>query len=149
MKIVAVTPKLNDRKGREISIEGNNSQANPGTETHNETIKEKLFGIPMGGSTRKSKTTNTNNKSRSTKIPAPKIGTQQKRDSMMAKTAKSKGEEFSNRSTAFTSQNVKERRYKKCASGITKPRKLKDYFIIKDKDSEEKLDNDIFFEKEK
>ena len=55
VEIVAVTPKLNDRKRREISIEGNNSQANPGTETHNETIKEKLFGIPMGGSTRKSK----------------------------------------------------------------------------------------------
>ena len=38
---------------------------------------------------------------------------------------------------------------KKSLSGITKPRKLKDYFIIKDKDSEDKFDNHIFFEKEK
>ena len=139
MEIVAATPKLNDRNRRKISLEGNNSQANPSTEIHNETIKDELFGIPMCGSTRKSKTTDTNNKSRSTKIPAPKIGTQQKRYSLVAKTGRSKGEEFPNRSTAFTSQKVTERRYKKSASGITKPRKLKDYFIIKDKDSEEKI----------
>ena len=84
--------------------DGNNS-----TEAHKETVKEELFEIPMGGSTRESITTNANNKSRSTEIPAPKVATQQKRDSLVASSERSEGEDFTNRSTAFTSQNVTER----------------------------------------
>ena len=49
----------------------NNSQINHSIEAHNETDKEELFETPMSGSTRESKNTNTNNKSGSTKIPAP------------------------------------------------------------------------------
>ena len=67
-----VTPKLNDKGRREVSPEGNNSQNNPSTETHIETVKEELFETPMGGSTKESMNTNTNNESRSTKITAPK-----------------------------------------------------------------------------
>ena len=100
----------------------------------------------MGGSTRESINTNTNNKSRSTKIPSPKVATQQKRDSLVSTSERSEGEEFPNRSTASTSQNVTERRYQtRSASGITRPRTLKDYFLFKDNDSDEKFDNDVFF----
>ena len=100
----------------------------------------------MGWSTRESIKTNTNNKSRSTKIPAPKVATQQKRDSLVSISERSEGEEFPNRCTASTSQNVAERRYQtKSASGITRPRKLKDYFLFKHNDADEKLDNDVFF----
>ena len=117
------------------------------TETHNETVKEELFETPMCGSTRETKTTN--NKSRSTKIPAPKVATQQKRDSLLATSERSEGEEFPNESTASASQNVTDRRYQtKNASGITRPRKLKDYFLFKDYNSDEKFENDVFFLKE-
>ena len=90
MKIDVVTPKLNDTEGREVQTEGNISQINPNTETHNETVKNESFQTPMGGSTIESINTNTNNKSikipanRSTKIPAPKIATQQKRDTQLS-----------------------------------------------------------------
>ena len=100
----------------------------------------------MGGSTRESINTNTNKKSRSTKIPAPKVATQQKQDSLVSTSERSEGEEFPNRSTASTSQNVAERRYQtRSASGVTIPRKLKDYFLFKDNDAGEKFDNDVFF----
>ena len=102
----------------------------------------------MGGSTRESINTNTNNNSRSTKIPAPKVATQQKRDSLVSTSERSEGEEFPNRSTASTSQNVTERRYQtRSASGITRPRKLKDYFLFKDNDADEKFDNDVLFKR--
>ena len=105
-----VTPKLNET--RVVNPEGNNSQNNPNTETHNETVEEESFETPMSGSTRESIITNTNSKSRSTKILASKIATQQKRNSLMETTERSEGEEFSNRSTASTSQSVTERRYR-------------------------------------
>ena len=89
------------------------------------------FKRPMGECTRESMNTNTNKKSRSAKIPAPKVATQQKRDSLVSTSERSEGEEFPNRSTASTSQNVAERRYQtRSASRITRPRKLKDYFFI-------------------
>ena len=81
MEIEVVTPKLNDTERREVHPEGNTSQIIPSTEIQNETVKFDLFETPMGGSTGESINTNTNNKSRSTKIPAPKVATQQKRDS--------------------------------------------------------------------
>ena len=99
----------------------------------------------MRWSTRESINTNTNNKSRSTKIPAPKVATQQKRDSLVSTSKRSEGEEFPNRSTASTSQNVAQKRYQtRSASGITRPQKLKDYFLFKDNDSDEKFENDVF-----
>ena len=129
VEIEVMTAKLNDTERREVQPEGNISQINPNTETHNETIKDESFQTPMGGSTRESINTNTNNKSRSTKIPAPKVATQQKRDSLVSTSEGTEGEEFPNRSTASTSQNVAERRYqKRSASGITRPRKLKEIF---------------------
>ena len=144
VEIEVVTTKLNDTERREVQPEGNISQIHPNTETHNETVKDESFQTPMGGSTRGS--INTNNKSRSTKIPAPKVATQQRRDSLVSTSERSEGEEFPNRSTASTSQNVAEQRYQtRSASGITKPRKLKDYFLFKDNDSDEKFDNDVFF----
>ena len=146
MGIEVVTPKLNDTGRREVNPEENNSQINHSTEAHNETVKEELFETPMGGSTRESINTNTNNKSRSTKIPAPKVATQQKRYSLVATSERSEGEEFPNRSTASTSQSVTKRRYQtRSTSGITRPPKLKDYFLFKDNDSDEKFDNDVFF----
>ena len=145
MEIEVVTPKLNDTGRREVNPEENNSQINHSTEAHNATVKEELFETTMGRSTRESINTNTNNKSRSTKIPAPKVATQ-KRDSLVATSERSEGEEFPNRSTASTSQSVIERRYQtRSTSGITRPRKLKDYFLFKDNDSDEKFDNDVFF----
>ena len=145
MEIEVVTPKLKNTERREILLEGNICQVNPNTETHNETVKDELFQTAMGGSTRESINANTNNKSRSTKIPAPKVATQQKRDSLVATSEKSEGEEFPNRSTASTSQNVAERRREtRSASGIPRPRKMKDCFSFKDNDSDEKLDNDVF-----
>ena len=111
MEIEVVTPKLNDTERREVQTEGNISQINPNAETHNETVKNESFQTPMGGSTRESINTNTNNRSRSTKIPAPKVAAQQKRDSLVSTSEMSEGEEFPNRSTASTSQNVAERRY--------------------------------------
>ena len=141
-----MTPKLNVTESREVQTEGNISQINPNTETYNETVKNESFQIPMGGSTRESKNTNTNNKSRSTRIPAPKVATQQKRDSLVSTSERSEGEEFPHRSTASFSQNVAERRYQtRSASGLTRPRKLKDYFLLKDNDADEKFDNDVFF----
>ena len=97
---------MNDTGRREVNPEENNSQSNNSTEAHNETVKEELFETPMGGSTRESINTNTNNKSRSTKIPVPKVATQQNRDSLVATSERSEGEEFPNRSTASTSQSV-------------------------------------------
>ena len=129
-----------------MNPEENNSQINHSTEAHNETVKEELFETPMGGSTRESINTNTNNKNRSTKIPAPKVATQQKRDSLVAKSFRSEGEEFPNRSTASTLQSVTERRYQtRSTSGITGPRKLKGYFLFTDNDSDEKLIMMYFF----
>ena len=84
MEIEVVTSILNDTERREVQPEGNISQINPNTETHNETVKDESFQTPMGGSTRESINTKTNNKSRSTKIPAPKVATQQKRDSLVS-----------------------------------------------------------------
>ena len=146
MAIYVVNPKLNDTGRREVISEENNSQINHSTEAHSETVKEELFETPVVGSTRESINTNTNNKSRSTKIPAPKVATQQKRDSLVATSERSEGEEFPNRSTASTSQSVTERRYQtRSTAGITRPRKLKDYFLFKDNDSDEKFYNDVFF----
>ena len=146
VEIEVVTPKFKDTERREVPLEGNISQINPNTETHNETVKDESFQAPMGRSTRESININTNNKSRSTKIPAPKVGTQQKLDSLVSTTGRSEGEQFPNRSTASTSQNVAGRRYQtRSASGITRPRKLKDYFLFKDNDSDEKIDNDVIF----
>ena len=148
VEIEVVTPKLNNTGRREVNPEENNSQINHSTEANNETFKEELFETPMGGSTRKSINTNINNKNRSTKIPAPKVATQQKRDSRVATSERSGGEEFPNRSTASTSQSVTGRRYRtRSTSGITRPRKLKEYYLFKDNDSDEKFDNDVFFEK--
>ena len=131
VEIEVVTPKLNDTERREVQTEGKISQIKPNTETHNETVKNESFQTLMGGSTRESINTNTNNKSRSTKIPAPKVATQQKRDSLVSTSERSEGEEFPNRSTASTTQNVAERRYQtRSASRITRPRTLKDYFFI-------------------
>ena len=146
VEIEVVTPKLNNTGRREVIPEENNSQINHSTEAHNETVKEELFETPMFGSTRESINTNTNNKSRSTKIPAPKVTTQQKRDNLVATSERSEGEEFPNRSTASTSQSVTERRYQtRSTSGIIRPRKLKEYFLFKDNDSDEKFDNEVFF----
>ena len=105
MEIEVVTPKLNDTERREVQPEENISQINPNTETHNETVRDESFQTPMGGSTRESK--NTNNKSRSTKVPAPNVATQQKRDSLVSTSERIEGEEFPNRSAASTSQNVR------------------------------------------
>ena len=131
MEIEVVTPKLNDKGRREVNPEESNSQINHSTEAHNETVKEELFKTKIGGSTRESINTSTNNKNRSTKIPAPKVATEQKRDSRVATSERSEGEEFPNRSTASTSQSVTERRYRtRSTSGITRPRELKDYFFV-------------------
>ena len=65
VKNEAVTSKFTDTEIREVNPEENNSQINPSTETHNETVKEELFETPVGGSTRESITAHTNNKSRS------------------------------------------------------------------------------------
>ena len=144
VEIEVATPKLNDTGRREVNTAENNSQINHSTEAHNETVKEQLFETPMEGGTRESINTNTNNKSRSTKIPAPKVATQQKRDSLVATSERSEGEEYPNRSTASTLQSVSERRYQtRSTPGIT--RKLKDYFFFNDNDSDEKFDNDVFF----
>ena len=62
VEIEVVTPKLNDTGRREVNPEGNKSQNNPSTETHNETVKDELLKTPMGGSTRESKNTNTQQK---------------------------------------------------------------------------------------
>ena len=130
MEIEVVTPKLNDTGRREVNPEENNSQINHSTAAHNETVKDELFETPMGGSTRESINTNTNNKSRSTKIPGPKVATEQNRDSLVATSERSKGEEYPNRSTASTSQSVNERRYQtKSTSGITRPRKQRLFLI--------------------
>ena len=146
MEIELVTPKLNDTGRREVNPEGDNSQFNHSTETHNETVKKELFATPMGGSTRESINANTDNKSRSTKLRAPKVATWQKRDSLVATSEWSEGEDFPNRSTASTSQIVTERQYQtRSSSGITRPRKLKDCFLFKDNDSDKKFDNDVFF----
>ena len=130
MEIEVLTPKLNDTKSGEVFPEGNNSQINPSTQTHNEAVKEKFFETPTGGSTRESITTNTNVKSRITKIPAFNVATQQKRDSLAETTKRSEGEECANRSMASTLLNVERRSQIRSASGITRPRKLKNYSKI-------------------
>ena len=146
VKIEVVTPKVNDTGRREVNPGENNSQINHSTEGHNETVKKDLFETPIGGSTRESIKTNTNNKSRSTKIHAPKIATHKERASLVATSETSEGEEFPNRSMASTSQSVTERRYQtRSTSGITRPTKLKNYFLFKDNNSDEKFDNDVFF----
>ena len=111
MEIEWVTKELNDTERREINLEGNNSQINPSTEIHNETIKEELFETTMGGSTRQPITTYTNNKSRSGKIPAPKVATEQKRITLVETTEKNEGGDRPNRSTASTLPYVTEWRY--------------------------------------
>ena len=73
------TPNLNYTERREVNLEENNSQINPGSETEDETVEEELFETPICESTRESINTNIYKKSRSTKVPAPKIATQQKR----------------------------------------------------------------------
>ena len=146
VEIEIVTPKLNDTERREVNPEGFISQYNSSTENHNEIVKDDFFETAMGGIARESINTNTNNRSRSTKIPAPKVATQQKRDTLVGTSKRSEGDEFPNRSTAFTSQNFTERRYQtRIALGITRPRKLKDYFLLKENDSDENFDNDVFF----
>ena len=96
--IEVVTPKTDDTS--EVNPEENNDQSNPSTETQNETVMKEMFDTQMSGSTIDSKTANTKYKSRSTKIPAPKVATQQKRHSLLETTERSEGEEFSNRSAA-------------------------------------------------
>ena len=83
------------------------------------------------------------------KIPAIKVATLQSRDSLVETFGRSGGEEFPIRSTTSTLQIVSEQGYQtRSASGIKGLRKMKDYFLFKDNDSEEKFDNDvIFFEK--
>ena len=108
VEIEVVTPKLNETERREVQPEGNFSQFNPNNETHNETVKDESLQTPMGGSTRESINTNTNKKSRSTKITAPKVATMQKRDRLVSTSERSEGEEFPNTSTASTSKNVAE-----------------------------------------
>ena len=61
VEIEVVTPKMNDSERREVQPERNISQINPNTETHNETVKDDSFQTPMGGSTRESINTNTDN----------------------------------------------------------------------------------------
>ena len=43
VEIVVVIPNLNDTEIKEVFLEGNNSQINTSTETHNETVKEKFL----------------------------------------------------------------------------------------------------------
>ena len=108
-------------------------------------MRQELFETPGVGRTGESLTTNTNNKRRSTKILAPEIATQQKPNSLVETIERNGGEGFPIRSTTSTSQNVTERRFQtRSASGITRPQKLKNYFLIKKK-SEENFDNDVFF----
>ena len=146
MEIEVVTPKLNDTGRSEVDPERIFSQINHST--HNETDKEELFDTPKGGSTRESINTNTNNKSRTTKIPATKIVTQQMGDNLVATSERSEGEESPITVTASTSQNVTKRRYQtRSASGITRTRKLKDNFIFKDNGSDEKFDYNVFCKK--
>ena len=145
MEIELLTPKTNDTERREVNPEGFISQYNSSTENHNEIVKDEFFETAMGAITRKSINTNTNNRIRSTKIPAPKLATQQKRDTLVGTSERSEGDEFPNRSTASTSQNFTEQRYQtRIALGITRARKLKDYFLFKENDSDENFDNDVF-----
>ena len=72
VEIEVLTSKLNDKGRREVNPERSNSQINPCTETHNETVKEELFETPMGGSTRESINTNTNNKIEAQRYQRPK-----------------------------------------------------------------------------
>ena len=66
---------MNHTGRSEVNREKNNSQINNSTKTHIETVKDEVFETPMGGITRESINTNANNKSRSTKILAPKVAT--------------------------------------------------------------------------
>ena len=93
-------------------------------------------------------TTDTINKSRNPEIPLSKIATQHKSASL-AETAKgSEGKEFPNRSTASTSPDDSEQRYRtRSKSGITRPQKLKEYFVFKDNNSNENFDNVVVFKK--
>ena len=127
MEIEVVAPKLNDTEKREVNLGGNISQINPSSETKIETVEMELLKTPMGGSTRESITSNTNNKSRSRDIFEAEVPTQHKQDNLVETNERSECEGFPKRSTAFTSQNVNQRRYQtRSASRITIPRKLKD-----------------------
>ena len=65
----------------------------------------------------------------------------------MVSTERHEGEKFPNRSAASTSENVTKRRYQtRSASGMTTTWQLKEYFLFKDKNSEEKFDNEVLFE---
>ena len=146
VEIEVVTPKLNDTGRSDVNPVGINSRIHHITEIHNATVKEELFETPLVGSTRESINTNTNNKSRSKKIPALKVATRKKQNSLMVSTERREGEKFPNRSAASTSENVTKRRYQtRSASGMTTTWQLKEHFLFKDKHSEEKFDNDVFF----
>ena len=148
VEIEVVTPKLNETERREVIPEENNSQINPSTETHIETVQKELFETPIGGSTRESIATNTNNKSRSTKISALKVTTQQKRDSLLETTERSEGEEFSNRNTQnfyFAKCYRTTTSNKKCVGNNKTTETERLFFLIKDSNSEENFDNDVFF----
>ena len=131
------TQKPIDTERREVITEGHNGQINPSTETRNETVREELFETPMGGITREPISSKTNNKIRSTKITAPTVATEQKRDSLRAASEMSESKEFST-----------QRQYQtRGTSGIKRPGKLNDYFLFKDNVSCENFDNDVFFRK--
>ena len=79
------------------------------------------------------------------KKPAPKVASQQKRDSLAETTERSEGRKIQNSSTAFTLQNVSEQQYHtRSASELTRPRKLKDYFLFTT-NQRKKNDIDAFF----
>ena len=84
VEIGVFTPKLSDTEKREVIPEGNNGQNKPSTATNNETVREKLFETPKGGSIRESITNYTNKKSKSTKTLEPKVATKQKQDRLAA-----------------------------------------------------------------
>ena len=59
MEKEVATPQLNDTERREVNPERNNSQINPSTETHNETVTVEWFETPIGESKRESINTQT------------------------------------------------------------------------------------------
>ena len=50
MEFDLLTPKYNNTERRKVIPKRNNSQINPRTETHNETVKKKFFETPRGES---------------------------------------------------------------------------------------------------
>ena len=131
VEIEVHTPNVDDTEKRETTPEGDTNQINTGSGTHNKIFKEEDFETRKGGSISGSMTSNNNNKSKSTKIPVPKIAAQQKRDSLSETAKKSEGEEFPNRTTGSSSHNVCKRRYKKCA-GNNKTTEIERLFFVKD-----------------